>query len=78
MLYARRMDGGNRMFEAYAVKDKGTPEMQRTFLGFSDSLDRAKWDVRDAIAWGFEYGYVKEHGQTVGYYTEESFKLRKV
>ena len=64
------------MLTAYAVKDKGTPEEQRVFLGFSDRITLAESDIRNAIARGFDYGYIKEDGVCIGFHTEESLTIR--
>lgn len=65
------------MLQGYAVANKGQPNEQRELVYFGESKDLAKNRIRDAIASGFEYGYVKQGFETVGYYTEKTF-LRSV
>lgn len=64
-------------FEAYIVSNRG-PEKQRMFAGWFWNVEEASWAIRDAIASGFDYGYVKEQGHTVAYYTEHSFRVPPV
>lgn len=67
------------MYSATVVKDKGTELEQRPFLGWTFTQEEAKWLIRDAIAWGFDYGYIKQAGgQIVASYNESSFKPKLV
>ena len=62
-----------KYLQAYAVAKKGTPEEQRELVYFGEYEHHARNRVRDAIASGFEYGYIKEGFETVAYLTESSF-----
>ena len=60
-------------YQAYAVKDKGRPTEQRELVSITEYKEFAKNRIRDAIASGFDYGYIKQGFETVGYYAETSF-----
>lgn len=61
------------MLQAYAVANKGEPNEQRTLVYFGEDKIFAKNRIRDAIASGFEYGYIKQGFETIAYLTEKSF-----
>lgn len=61
------------MFQAYAVANKGAPNEQRELLYMGESEGAARSIIRDAIASGFEYGYIKQFGATIAFLTEQSF-----
>lgn len=61
------------MFQGYAVANKDKPDEQRELVYFGESKDRAVSRIRDAIASGFDYGYIKQGFETVAYLTESSF-----
>ena len=63
------------MIQGYAVANKGQQNEQRELVYFGENKDLARNRIRDAIASGFEYGYVKQGFETVGYYTEDAFLL---
>ena len=63
------------MFSAYAVvEDAGYKD--RLYLGHFESEQSARNKVRDAIASGCIYGYVKDGHDVVAYLTVESFVVR--
>lgn len=60
------------VLSAYAVARKGTPQEQRELV-YSGSCERqARGRIRDAVASGFDYGYIKERMETIAYLTESS------
>ncbi len=61
------------MYQAYAVARRHRPDEQRELVYFGPEKDRAIWRIRDAIASGFDYGYVKQGFDTLGWYNERSF-----
>lgn len=61
------------MYQAYAVANKGRKNEQRELVAFCENKNFAILKVRDAIASGFEYGYVKQGFEIVAYLTERSF-----
>lgn len=62
-----------KIFQCYAVANKGKPNEQRVLLGMPNDEGLARGLIRDAIASGFDYGYIKQGFETVAYLTEESF-----
>ncbi len=67
----------NRMLQAWVVARKGRPNEQRELIYFGESRDKAKWSIRDAIASGFDYGYIKEGFQILASFNEASFTIRR-
>lgn len=65
------------MLHAYAVANKGTPNEQRELVYIGEYKHHAQNRIRDAIASGFDYGYIKQGFETLAYLTEKSF-LRPV
>lgn len=63
------------MFEAYAVNN-AEDRKDRYFVGRFDTEQGARNRVREAIASGCAYGYVKQGHQIVCYLTEDSFAVR--
>jgi hypothetical protein len=61
------------MLQAYAVANKGQPNEQRELIYFGESMHWARSRIRDYIASGFDYGYIKEGFETVAYLSERSF-----
>lgn len=61
------------LIHAYAVAKKATPQEQRDLIYVGMSTDNAKNKVRQAIASGYDYGYIKDGFETVAYLTESSF-----
>lgn len=60
------------MYDAYAVS--GTPaDKHRFMLGSYSTEHDARSRVRQAIASGFVYGYIKQGHEVVAYLTEKSF-----
>lgn len=62
-----------KMYQIYAVVNKGKPTEQREFLGFTQHKQFAINQIRDAIASGFDYGYIKQGFDVVQSYNESSF-----
>jgi hypothetical protein len=60
-------------FQGYAVAYKGTPHEQRELVYFGDSEALARSRIRQAIASGFDYGYIKQGFETIAYLSERSF-----
>lgn len=60
-------------YQAYAVANKGKPDEQREFLGFTAHKRFAENHIRDAIASGFDYGYIKQGFEVIQSYNESSF-----
>jgi len=60
------------MFDAYAVS--GAPaHLHRFHVGKYETEAEARTRIRDAIASGFVYGYIKQGHEVVAYLTEASF-----
>lgn len=68
----------NRLFEAYAVKILESGEKERHLLAFSEWKDMARSYIRDAIASGFDYGYIKQGHELIASYNEKSFLIRSI
>ena len=63
-------------FQAHAVARKGQPDMQLDLIYFGDDQESARARIRDAIASGYDYGYIKQGTMTVGWFNEASFLPR--
>lgn len=61
------------MFQSYVVANKGKPNMQRELIYLGESKELARNRVRDGIASGFDYGYIKQGFETVEYLNEKTF-----
>ena len=61
------------VYQAYVVAHKGKLDEKRELIDLTPDKRVAISKVRDAIASGFDYGYIKQGTETVGYYTEKSF-----
>lgn len=64
-----------KWFQAYAVANKGTPQEQHDLFYFGESKTQARDRIRQAIASGFDYGYIKQGFETVAY-VSSSAELR--
>lgn len=64
---------GFRFYQAYAVKDKGTPNEVRELVSLTLYEQFARDRIRDAIASGYNYGYIKQGFDAIAYLTEKSF-----
>lgn len=65
------------MFDAFAVS--GTPDHKHRFhLASCETEAEARSRIRQAIASGFIYGYIKQGHDVVAYLTEESFTLNRI
>lgn len=60
-------------YQAYCVSKRGSPKEQRELIYVGEKEELARSLIRDAIASGFDYGYIKQGGNTVAYLTEKSF-----
>lgn len=63
-----------RGFQAYGVVED-TAHKDRLFLGLFDTEQAARNRVRDGIASGCLYGYVKQGPDVIAYLTVESFTV---
>ena len=61
------------MLQGYVVAKKGHRNEQRELVYFGEDRRMAQNHIRDAIASGFDYGYIKQGFQTIAYLTEKSF-----
>lgn len=61
------------MLQGYVVANKGKPNEQRELVYGGWNMQNARNRIRDAIASGFEYGYIKDGFYTVAYMNESSF-----
>ena len=61
------------MCQAYAMVKKDTPAEQSEIGYFGESNDRAIAYIREAVASGFDYGYIKQGFETIAYLTDKSF-----
>lgn len=66
-----------KWFQAYAVANKGTPQERREMLYFGESETQARNNIRQAIASGFDYGYINQGFETVAYVSSAA-ELRSV
>ncbi len=64
---------GFRFYQTYAVKNKDTPNEVREFIGLHENEAGARNKIRDAIASGHDYGYIKQGFDTIAYLNEKSF-----
>jgi hypothetical protein len=71
------MERDGRCFQAYAVKGKGSPGEVRDLVALTTNEALARGRIRDAIASGYDYGYLKQDGATVAYLTEQAFAVRR-
>lgn len=65
------------MFDAYAVSGS-PPEKHRFHIGTYETEREARNRVRQAIASGFVYGYIKQGHEVVAYLTEASFTVKRI
>jgi hypothetical protein len=61
------------MFQGYVVANKGKPNEQLELVYFGEYEHFARNKIRNAIASGFDYGYIKQGFDTIAYLTEKSF-----
>lgn len=61
------------MLQGYAVANKGKPNEQRELVYFGEYEHFARNKIRNAIASGFDYGYIKQGFDTIAYLNEKSF-----
>jgi len=64
------------MYQAYAKVGK-KPDEVTDFVGIYQTEDEARNRVRQAIASGYDAGYIKQGFELVAYLTEPSFSPRK-
>lgn len=64
------------MLQAYVVANKGKENEQREMIYLGESKEFARAKIRDAIASGFEYGYIKEGFHTIASFNETHFLMR--
>lgn len=67
----------NQAYQSYAVSAKGQPNKQRILLYFGENKALARNLIRDAIASGYDYGYIKQGFTTVAWFNESSFLRRQ-
>jgi len=60
-------------YVAYAVANKGKDNEQREIVSMTDMKHLAEKRIRQAIASGFDYGYIKQGLTVVQSYNESSF-----
>jgi len=60
-------------YQAYAVANKGKANEQRELLHFTPDKDDAILAIRNAVASGFDYGYLKQGFEIVQSFNESSF-----
>ena len=60
-------------YTAYAVVNKGHENEQREIISMTDIKDLAEKRIRQAIASGFDYGYIKQGTTVIKSYNESSF-----
>jgi len=61
------------LYQAYAVANKGKENEQRNLLHFTTDRADAVLAIRNAIASGFDYGYLKQGFEVVQSFNESSF-----
>lgn len=60
-------------YVAYAVANKGKENEQREIISMTDDKTLAEKRIRQAIASGFDYGYIKQGTTVIKSYNESSF-----
>lgn len=65
------MEGQN--YTAYAVANKGKENEQIEIVSMTDMVHLAEKRIRQAIASGFDYGYIKQGTTVIKSYNESSF-----
>ena len=60
-------------YGAYAVKILPNGEKQRVILSMTDIKQLAINRIRDAIASGYDYGYIKQGTDCIASFNEQSF-----
>ena len=60
-------------FVAYVVVNKGKANEQRQIVSMTDIKALAEKRIRQAIASGFDYGYIKQGLTVIKSYNESSF-----
>lgn len=60
-------------YQAYVVKNRRQENEQREMINFTPEKKEAEWSIRNAIASGFDYGYIKQGFEVVQSYNESSF-----
>lgn len=63
----------DKVYQVYVVKNRGKDDEERLFLGCTRHKFLTACVIRDYVAEGWDYGYVKQGSDTVGYYNQSSF-----